>query len=121
MNTIFEKNFCNQMLTYKVGLKFINKILKNMGKKRIGKLIDFIDIDIRGINSDLNLKMFNLMEFKLLVNFNIFSYQSYRKRFIKMCPLSFIDLIALEFGYKLRYKYRDGVFLYSIVDVDRLV
>jgi hypothetical protein len=38
-----------------------------------------------------------------------------------MCPLSFIDLIALEFGYKLRYKYRDGVFLYSIVDVDRLV
>ena len=55
---------------YEVMLKFINKILKNIGKKEVDDIFKFVDIDRQDIIKEDNKKCIEEMKIELYENFD---------------------------------------------------
>ncbi len=63
-----------------MALKFINEILKNIGKKEINDLTEFIGIDRLDIIKDINKETFERMEDKLFKYFDKVKCGWYQKK-----------------------------------------
>ena len=64
---------------YKVALKLINKILKNMGKEEVDDITKFNDIDREDIIKEVNKKALDAMNNELFKYFNKKDCGYYRK------------------------------------------
>lgn len=64
---------------YKVALKFVNKVLENIGKESIDDLTKFKDIDRDDIIEDINKTTLEEMEDEIFVHFDKNKCNYYRK------------------------------------------
>jgi len=137
-NSAFNKDLANKMsdeielnklakeTRSKILLKFVNKILTNLGKPSISNLLNFVDVDRDDILNDVNKTIFDEMESEILEHFNKEKYLLSKKKSPKKFVLNFLKSACGESGYNLNYvkrdntvlvdgrKYRRTLFLYSI-------
>lgn len=109
---------------YKVLLKLLNKILKNIGKNEINDITKFINIDRDDIIKDVNKKALDDMQKELFKLYNKKNCGYYRKSdtIVLNCLRGIIKEAGYEFDYiqKEDYKiiddkkYRKTFLLYSI-------
>lgn len=87
---------------YKIVLKLINKILKNMGKDEIDDITKFTDIDREDIIKEANIKALNDMDGELFKHFNKKNCGYYRKT--DALVLNCLRGMMKEAGFKLAKK-----------------
>ncbi|ARF10088.1 hypothetical protein Indivirus_13_2 [Indivirus ILV1] len=109
---------------YKVALKFVNKILTNIGNDEIDDLTKFVDIDREDIIKEVNRKTLDEMEKEIFALYNKKKCGYYRKTdaIVLNCLRGIMKEAGFEFNYeqKDKYetindkKYRKTFLLYSI-------
>lgn len=98
---------------YKILLKLLNKILKNIGKNEINDITKFINIDRDDIIKDVNKKALDDMQKELFKLYNKKNCGYYNKSsgIVLNCVRGMIKEAGYEFEYekKEEYKMIDGV------------
>ena len=89
---------------YEVSLKFINSLLKNMGKPEIKELTDFKNISREDIISESNKKVLEDMAEELFVYFNKYLFGWYRRSTTKNYVLTFIRKMCNDLGLVFKYE-----------------
>ena len=92
---------------YKIALKFINKILFNIGKPEINDLRDFKNIDREDIIKDVNKETLEAYEGKLFEYFDKVKCGWYRKKTINNYILTFLRNMCNIIGTQFIYEKRD--------------
>lgn len=92
---------------YVVLLKFINRILANIGKPTITKLTEFINIDREDIIKKENFDIFDKMDYKIFKYFNKSKSGWYRRKHVKNYILTFIRYACNEIGYDFTYIHKN--------------
>ena len=87
---------------YKIALKFVNKILVNIGKDEIDDLLKFINIDREDIIKDVNKQIVYDMEKELFPLFNKMNSGFYRKD-SKSFMLNILRCLMKEMGFFMVY------------------
>ncbi|ARF11542.1 hypothetical protein Klosneuvirus_1_399 [Klosneuvirus KNV1] len=90
---------------YKLALKFVNVILKNIGKEEIDDLIKFKDIDREDIIKDVNKTSLDEMAKELFNHFDKKKCGYYRKT--EAIVLNCMRGMMKEVGYEMTYEQRD--------------
>ena len=90
---------------YKVALKFINKILVNIGKEEVDELTKFVNISREDIIKDDNKKSLDDMEKEIFALYNKKKCGYYRKT--DNIVLNCLRGLMKEIGYELCYKYKE--------------
>ncbi len=88
---------------YKVALKFVNKILVNIGKEEVAELIDFKDIDREDIIKEVNKESFREMENELFEQFDKVKMGWYRRNIVSSYILTFLRNMCTDLGYSFTY------------------
>lgn len=107
---------------YKITLKFVNLILKNIGKEAINDLTNFKDIDREDIIKDENKAIITVMKNELFMHFDKMKNGWYRKvkstRLVLSCMDVMCDDLGLELSYRKKNTQKNSIFkthyLYSI-------
>lgn len=96
---VIPKNNINKNTDkYKITLKFINKILVNIGKEEIDDLTKFVNIDRADVIKEINIKTFEEMEVELLKYFDKYKFGWYRRSTTKQYILTFIREMCDDLG-----------------------
>jgi len=90
---------------YKLALKFVNVILKNIGKDEVDDLTKFKDVDREDIIKDVNKNSFNDIADELFKNFNKKKCSYYRKTDTQI--LNCLRGMMKELGHELTYVQKD--------------
>lgn len=98
---------------YLVALKFVNKLLDNMGKENIDKLEDFKDIDRDNISTGQNKDTLVEMEDEIFKVFDKRACGYYNRKTSRSYPMSVLRGMANELGLKFVYEKKN-----STVEVD---
>ena len=89
---------------YKIALKFINKILTNIGKNEIDDLTKFVNVSRADVISDTNKKTFEDMQDDLLELYDKTICGWYRRNKMQHYILSFIRGMCTQLGLAFTYK-----------------
>lgn len=92
---------------YKIALKFINNLLKNIGKKEINDLTEFKNINREDIIRPINVTMLENMMDVILKYYGKNEIGWYRKEIVKNYILAFIRCICRELNFKFTVKKRN--------------
>ena len=92
---------------YKIALKFVNKILSNLGKPEIDDLTGFKDINRDDIIKDVNKTTYNEMEKELLKHFDKKKMAWYRRNTDSHYILTFLKCMITDLGYNFDYVQKD--------------
>lgn len=92
---------------YKVALKFINKILTNLGKAEVADLLEFKDIDREDIIKDINKKAFTDMEKELFKYFDKVKSNWYKRKNVLHYILTFLRYLCSDIGLSFDYRKKD--------------
>ena len=98
-----DKEIDKQSDKYQILLKFINKLLKNIGKEEITDLTQFQNIDREEIIKEENKLLFKKMEKEMHEFFNKSKTGYYRRKRTKHYILTFIRSVCDEIGLKFFY------------------
>ena len=90
---------------YKVALKFVNKILTNLGKEEVDDLTKFVNIGRDDILKEANKQSYIEMENELFPQFNKHNCGYYRK--VPTIVLNCLRGMMKEIGYGLTYSKKD--------------
>lgn len=88
---------------YKVALKFVNKILVNIGRVEVGELTDFKDVDREDIIKEVNKVSFSEMETELFEQFDKVKMGWYRRNIVNSYILTFLRNMCTDLGYSFTY------------------
>ena len=91
---------------YRVALKFVNRILVNIGKEEVDDLTDFVGVDRDDIIKDVNKKSLEEMEGEIFPLFNKLKCGYYRKTgsFVLNCLRGILKEIGFEMTYTQKEK-----------------
>lgn len=92
---------------YKIALKFVNKILKNLKMNQIDDLTQFKNIDREYIISDINKKTLTDMEKEIYKYFDKRTCGWYNRKYIENYILTFMRKICSELGYEFKWKQKN--------------
>ena len=92
---------------YKVALKFINKILTNLGKAEVADLLEFKDIDRKLLVTDNTKKILTDMEKELHKQFDKVKCGYYRRNKTKDYILTFMRYMCDDIGLQFTSTKRD--------------
>lgn len=90
----------NVELKKQTALKFVNKILVNMGKDQINDLLDFKDVHRDVLIDDSNKAIVDEMEPELIEHFDKKKLGYYTRNMIKTILITYLRGICEELGYK---------------------
>ncbi len=90
---------------YKVALKLVNKILKNIGKDEIDDLTKFVDIDREDIIKEVNKKALDDMEKEIFALYDKKKCGYYRKT--DALVLNCLRGMMKEAGFEFNYEQKD--------------
>lgn len=84
---------------YQVTLKFLNKILANLGKEEINDITEFKNIDRLDIISDINKDIFDDMKDEILEHFEKTSINYYQRSAVTSYSLTLLKKMVPQIGY----------------------
>jgi len=87
---------------YKVLLKFVNKILANIGKIQITDLREFKEIRREDLIKDVCVKIYNDMEYELFECFDKKKCSWYTRKSVRYYVITFLRSAAKDVGLKLK-------------------
>lgn len=89
---------------YKIAIKLVNKILSNIGKKKINSLTDFKDIKREDIITESNKKTLEEEADELFKYFDKSAFGWYRRKTTKNYILTFLRKMCNDLGLSLKYE-----------------
>lgn len=92
---------------YKMALKFVNRILKNLGKEEIDKLTDFKNIDRLDIIKEENAKLVEEMTDDIFTCFDKVTCRYYRRGKIQHYILTLLRFMCKGIGYDFTFKKKE--------------
>jgi len=102
-----HKNIDKNSDKYKVALKFINKILSNLGKDNVDDLTKFVDVDRKLLVNDNTKKILSDMTNELHDHFDKVKCGYYRRNKTKDYILTFIRYMCNDIGLSFASTKRD--------------
>lgn len=92
---------------YKISLKFINKILINIGKGEVDDLTKFMNIDRKLLLTDSNKQIFCDMESELFDHFDKVKCGWYRRKTTKNYFLTFMRYMCSDIGLQFTFEQKE--------------